>query len=108
MKNAFVAAAAALFFFCSAAYAQMETAASGSASFDTATDQPIQLTLADALQRGLKHNLALLLGEQQSRAAHAQLKLAESRLQPNVSGGVSEAVEQVNLAAMGLSPMCKR
>ncbi len=82
----------------------METAASGSASFDTATDQPIQLTLADALQRGLKHNLALLLGEQQSRAAHAQLKLAESRLQPNVSGGVSEAVEQVNLAAMGLSP----
>jgi outer membrane protein TolC len=52
----------------------------------------------------LKHNLALLLGDQQSRAADAQRRLAESRLQPNVTGAVSESVEQVNLAALGLSP----
>lgn len=105
MKNAFIVAAAIIFFFCSVAYAQVETATtSGSASYDAATAQSIQLTLDDALQRGLKHDLALFLGEQQSRVAQAQQRLAESRLQPNVTGAVSESVEQVNLAALGLSP----
>ena len=105
MKNVFIVAAEIVFSFCSTAYAQVGNAApSGSASYDATTAQPIQLTLADALQRGLKHNLALLLGDQQSRAADAQRRLAESRLQPNVTGAVSESVEQVNLAALGLSP----
>ncbi len=104
MKNAFIVGAAIIFSFCSVAYAQVETAATSSASYDDATAQPIQLTLADALQRGLKHNLALLLGEQQSRTAQAQRRLAESRIQPNVTGAVSEWVEQVNLATLGLSP----
>ncbi len=105
MKNVFIVAAAIVFSFCSTAYAQVGNAAtSGSASHDATTAQPIQLTLADALQRGLKHNLALLLGDQQSRAADAQRRLAESRLQPNVTGIVSESVEQGNLAALGLSP----
>ena len=92
MKNVFIVAAVIVFSFCSTAYAQVGNAApSGSASYDATTAQPIQLTLADALQRGLKHNLALLLGDQQSRAADAQRRLAESRLQPNVTGAVSES-----------------
>ncbi len=103
-RHVLVAVAAVALLLFPAAHAQIQSATtSGSASVDAATAQPIQLTLADALRRGLKHNLALFLGEQQSRAAQAQRRLAESHLQPNVTGAVSESVEQVNLAALGLS-----
>ena len=66
-------------------------------------DQVISLTLRDALTRGLKYNLGLLLGEQGTRAATAQRLTALSVLLPNVNAHITEDVQQTNLAALGLS-----
>ena len=62
----------------------------------------IQLGLLDAIDRGLKHNLGLLLSQQQSELARAQYRRQLSALLPNVSGNVSESLNQINLAAFGI------
>jgi outer membrane protein TolC len=68
------------------------------------TSQTMQLSLLDAIDRGLRQNLALLLGGQETRAARAERLRKLSDLLPNLKAGVSETAEQVNLAAFGLSP----
>lgn len=70
---------------------------------ETATDATLDLSLNDALQRGLKYNMGLLLSEQGTRSARAQQLLARSALMPNVGSSVGEQVQQMNLAAFGLS-----
>jgi outer membrane protein TolC len=62
----------------------------------------VQLPLIDAIDRGLKHNLGLLLSQQQTEMARAQYRRQLSALLPNVSGGASESVNQINLAAFGI------
>jgi outer membrane protein TolC len=63
----------------------------------------IQLSLSDAIDRGLRQNLALLLGEQGTRASRAQRLRSLSDLLPNVTTRTAETAEQVNLAALGFS-----
>jgi len=75
---------------------------SGSGSFDKPVPGAIPLSLIDAMDRGLKHNLGLLLSQQQSAEARAQYRRQLSALLPNISGNVSEAVNQINLAAFGI------
>ena len=69
-----------------------------------ATPETLQLSLPEALDRGLRQNLALLLGGQGTRAARAERLRYLSDLLPNLKGGVSETAQQVNLAAFGFSP----
>jgi outer membrane protein TolC len=74
----------------------------GSGTVDKLVPGVIQLGLLDAIDRGLKHNLGLLLSQQQSELARAQYRRQLSALLPNVSGNVSEALNQINLAAFGI------
>jgi len=74
----------------------------GSGTVDKVVPGVIQLGLLDAIDRGLKHNLGLLLSQQQSELARAQYRRQLSALLPNVSGNVSEALNQINLAAFGI------
>lgn len=74
----------------------------GGVPAEKATSQILSLTLRDALARGLKYNLGLLLSEQGTRAARAQQLSALSALLPNVNAHVTEDVQQINLAALGL------
>jgi outer membrane protein TolC len=74
----------------------------GSGRVDTLVPGIIQLPLLDAIDRGLKHNLGLLLSQQQSEQARAQYRQRLAALLPNVSGNVSETVNQINLAAFGI------
>ncbi len=67
------------------------------------TDQVIALTLGDAIQRGLDHNLAALLGEQQVQQANGVRWQALSGVLPSVSGNLSAAREKINLAAFGFT-----
>ena len=46
---------------------------------------PIQLTLLDAIDRGLKRNLGLLLASQNTRLAEGAKRSSLSRLLPNVA-----------------------
>jgi outer membrane protein TolC len=63
---------------------------------------PITLTLADAVERGLKFNLGTISADEETRAARAERIQAVSALLPSISANASETVTQVNLAAYGL------
>ena len=76
---------------------------SGSIPQGKATPEIIDLTIEDALDRGLKYNLGLYLSEratEQSRASHLR---ALSDLMPVVNGSFAEEVEKLNLKALGLN-----
>ena len=80
-----------------------DQAYSGSVPQGTATASPIPLTLADAINRGLKANLGLLTTEQASREARAERVRALSGLLPKVSGQLSMTEQQINLQAFGFT-----
>ncbi len=73
----------------------------GSVPSGQSTGQTVQLSLSDAIDRGLRQNLGLILGEQGTRAARAQRLRHLSDLLPNINAHTSETVEQTNLAAFG-------
>jgi len=63
------------------------------------------ISLRDAIDRGLKFNLGLLLaGEGERQARGARLNTL-STLLPNVVARTSETVEQLNLATVGIPPI---
>jgi outer membrane protein TolC len=75
----------------------------GSIPQGKATADTIELTIEDALQRGLKYNLGLYLADrvtQQSRAAHLR---ALSDMLPVVNGSFAEEEQKINLKALGFN-----
>jgi len=75
---------------------------SGSVATGTAVSAPLTLSLSDAIARGMKANLGALLANQDVRTAEGIHAEALSRLMPNLTGGISEVSQQINLAAFGL------
>lgn len=75
---------------------------SGSALTDKPVPGVIQLSLLDAINRGLKHNLGLLLSQEQTGNARAQRWRSLSELLPNITVRSSETIQQINLAAFGI------
>lgn len=74
----------------------------GSGRTDPLVPGVIKLSILDAMDRGLKHNLGLLLSQQQVGAARAQHWRNLSALLPNVTINSSETLQQINLAAFGI------
>jgi outer membrane protein TolC len=74
----------------------------GSGTVDKLVPGVIPLSLLDAMDRGLRHNLGLLLSQQQTEQARAQVRRQLSALLPNVSGNAGETMNQINLAAFGI------
>lgn len=64
--------------------------------------QPIDLSLDDAIQRGLRNNLGVILSGTQTATARAQRMSQLQALLPSVDFSAKEAVMQVDLAAEGL------
>lgn len=64
----------------------------------------LKLSLLDAIQRGLRYNLGLLLSLDQAEAARGARWKALSELLPNLTTRTSESAQQINLAALGLKP----
>jgi outer membrane protein TolC len=62
---------------------------------------PVQLTLGQAIDRGLHANLALLTSQESSDEVRAQRLRALSGLLPTVTGQVGETVQELNLQALG-------
>ncbi|MEI6667249.1 MAG: TolC family protein [Acidobacteriota bacterium] len=62
----------------------------------------VRLTLHDALNRGLAHNLAAVVSAQRVRSADAVRWSAQSGLLPTVSATLAQAKEQINLQAFGI------
>jgi outer membrane protein TolC len=72
-----------------------------------ASNEPVSAALSlsfeDAIQRGLKQNLGLILGDQNTRIAVSQQLRAMSALLPNLTGRISDTSEQINLKSFGFS-----
>jgi outer membrane protein TolC len=66
------------------------------------SSQTLDLSLDDAIQRGLRNNLGLILSGTQTSAARGQRLSQLQTLLPDVEGNWKEAVQQVDLAAFGL------
>jgi len=67
-----------------------------------ATDGVLDLSLDDAIARGLRQNLGLILQASAQQNAHGQQMEQLQALLPTVTGDASIEVEQVDLAAFGL------
>ncbi len=74
----------------------------GSGAVDKLVPGVIKISLLDALDRGLKHNLGLLLSQQQTGTARAQHWRSLSSLLPNVNFRSTETIQRINLAAFGI------
>ena len=69
----------------------------------------LQLTLADALARGLRANLAALTEDAMVQQARSQRLSARSELLPTLNSAISEELERVNLRTTGVeSPSSRR
>ena len=71
----------------------------GSVVQGTATDTVISLSISDAIDRALKYNLGTIISDQETRVSRAGRLRALSELLPKVNGGLTETVQQINLAA---------
>ena len=80
-----------------------ETPFQGSVPTGVASPTPVALTLKDAIDRGLRANLGLLLSRQSSEIARGERVRSLSALLPQVTGAVSENVEQVDLPSRGIN-----
>jgi outer membrane protein TolC len=74
----------------------------GSVTKGEATGQTLDLTLDDAMQRGLKNNLGVILSATQTAAARGQRLSQLQSLLPSVDGSFKDTVSQVDLPAEGL------
>ena len=64
---------------------------------------PLPLSLKDAFDRALRHNLGLLESDQDVRAAQAVRLRGLNALLPDVTGQLSGSQQQVNFAAQGFN-----
>jgi outer membrane protein TolC len=76
---------------------------SGSVPEGKVTGTVLSLSFSDALDRGLRNNLGVLLQSDNMLTARGQKWTELSHLLPNVSASTSENLSQVNLAAEGIN-----
>lgn len=74
----------------------------GSVASGSPSPQPISLSLDEAITRGLRANLGILVRESGNATARATRLKALSALLPSVTGSMSENVQQTNLQALGI------
>jgi outer membrane protein TolC len=75
----------------------------GGVPMGTATPGPLPLSLADAIDRGLRGNLALILAEQGVRSARGSRLEAFGDVLPHLSGRLSAVRQKLSLEAFGFS-----
>ena len=78
------------------------SALTGSVPSGPASNEVLRLAARDAISRALRYNLAITESSENARIARGQRLLALSKLLPQVSGGLSENVDQLNLSTFGL------
>jgi outer membrane protein TolC len=75
----------------------------GSVVSEKATNSVLSLTLDTAIQRGLKYNLGLILSGTDVQSSGGQRLQQLQALLPTVDASAKEAVQQINLQALGLT-----
>ena len=77
----------------------------GSAAEGNATSEVLQIDFKDAIDRGLRNNLGLLLAGDQAQTARGERWKQLSELLPNVNGRIAESVQTQSLAASGFQKL---
>src|SRR5580658_11254383 len=75
----------------------------GSVPRGAASPTPLALALHDAIDRGLKANLGLLISTSANESARGQRLQALSALLPQAHAQAGETVEQLNLKTLGFN-----
>lgn len=86
-----------------ASVAAAQTQFQGSVPSGVPSATPLALTLHDAIDRGLRTNLGLLVSSSVSEAARGQGLQALSALLPQLDARVSETIQQINLQTIGFN-----
>ena len=76
----------------------------GDATVESATPGELSLSLDDAITRGLKHNLQVLLANQTERAVRGQISTVFYQLLPNLRATGYTRTQEIDLAALGFKP----
>jgi outer membrane protein TolC len=80
----------------------------GSAPEGTSTADVLEIDFKDAIDRGLRNNLGLLLASDQTQMARGEKWKELSELLPNVSAHATENVQTQSLAALGFNKLFPR
>ena len=75
----------------------------GSLPTGQASATPLDLSLRDAIQRGLRYNLGVLTSRDIADTAKAERRRTLSTLLPNISAGATQTSQQFDLVAFGLN-----
>ena len=86
----------------SSSSAQAASPFQGSVAAGEVSAQPVNLTLDEAIQRGMKANLGVILSGAQTAAARGERLSQLQTLLPSVDGSLKETVLQLDLPAEGL------
>ena len=70
-----------------------------------ASAEVLQIDFKDAIERGLRNNLGLLLAGDQAETAHGERWKELAELLPNVTGRIQESVQTESLAASGFNKL---
>jgi outer membrane protein TolC len=73
----------------------------GGVGVEQATAGPLPLSLDEAIDRGLKHNLQVLLANQSQRSVEGEISNVRFALLPNMRATAYTNTMELNLAAMG-------
>src|SRR5579885_3551937 len=75
----------------------------GSVPTGSVSSAPLALTFHDAIDRGLKTNLGLLVSDSASESARGQRLRALSALLPQLDAKAAETIEQISLKTIGFN-----
>lgn len=71
---------------------------------EQATPGALPLSLDDAIERGMKRNLQIELGQQNERYVHGQLLTVKNSLLPGMTAQAQTGTQEIDLAALGFKP----
>lgn len=76
----------------------------GGVTIEQATPSALPLSLDDAIDRGVQHNLQMELARQNQRIVHGQVLTVANNLLPSVTAEAFTQTQMINLAALGFKP----
>lgn len=76
----------------------------GGVTVQRATPGTLRLSLDEAIELGLKHNLGMQLSVQNQRLVHGQVLTVKNNLMPSITATARTSTQETNLAAMGFKP----
>ncbi len=80
------------------------TRLAGGVVVERANSGALPLSIGEAIERGLQHNLNILLDQQNQKSVHGQVLQVKNNLLPSMTAEAKTSTQQINLAAMGFKP----